>query len=214
MKTVLTLSVLGAALCALLAGCGSGTAIINTGDTSKSRVRSMDGVSSVDYVEAVDAGVDSLLTSSVYTTYLAKYRRDKGDTYAQPLMAVGKIKNNTSSHIDAGLLTNRMSEAILNSGLAQVSTAAGENRDDANAGVRDLEYDENFNQDTVMQRGTLDSPDLSLSGEMISKKNVDGRDSELTIMFVMTLTDLRNGRMVWTKTFEVGRQATRSIFGS
>ncbi len=200
------------ALAALVAvGCGSDPASIDT-SSNQGRIRSMK-LSPLDFNEAAATAVNNMFKSKVFSNYLRQYEANNTD---MPLLMLGKIVNNTSQTVNMPVLTERITEALMNAELVQVTTAAagdGQLRDASSAEIRDLEYDENFDQSTVQKRGTLKAPNLSLSGAIIQQQATVGRTTEVTYFITLTLTDNRNGVAVWKGTQEIGRQETKPLIG-
>ena len=131
----------------------------------------------------------------------------------EPVVMIGRIRNYTLLHLETGLLTNRMRQAILASGQAKVTSAAGYggNLDRAVRRIRERENDDLFNQSTVVKRGTVVAPNFSLAGMIIQQNTVSGRTEESYYMFHLTLTDLRTGIAVWEKNVDFAKQATRPV---
>lgn len=193
------------------AGCGTAPHTIDT-TTSEGRIATLK-ISPQDFNEAADFAVQSMLNSPQFTNYLKQYQKDNDD---MPLLMLGKVVNNTTATINMPVLTERIAEKLMNAGVVQVTTAVagdGQLKDQSSADIRDLELDDNFNIDTVQKRGTLKAPNLSLSGAIIQQEITEGRTTEATYFFSLTLTDNRQGIAVWKGNREVGRQATQSWFG-
>jgi len=131
----------------------------------------------------------------------------------EPVVMIGRIRNYTLLHLETGLLTNQMRQAILVSGQAKVTSAAGYggNLDRSVRRIREKENDDLFNQATVQKRGTVIAPNFSLAGMVIQHNTVSGRTEESYYMFHLTLTDLRTGIAVWEKNIDFAKQATRPI---
>lgn len=197
----------------LLVGCGHGAQRIDT-SSQDGRVISMKQVSPVDFNEAADGAIQRMLSSRNFSNYIRKYDQEtNGD---MPLLMLGKIVNNTTHTIDMPLLTEKIAQALMESEMVQVTTAAageGQLRDDSSVQLRDLQYDANFDQSSVLQGGTLKSPNLTLSGAIIEQKVTQERTTELVYTFSLTLTDNRTGIAVWKGNQEIGRQEKASIFG-
>ena len=175
------------------------------------------------YIEP--GGPEALITVSAVDP--AEWRRVAGEA-AQSLVAsgalkrtdgtdsvvmIGRIRNYTLLHLETGLLTNQMRQAILKSGQATVTSAIGygANLDRAVRRIRDKENDDLFNPATVQKRGTVIAPNFSLAGMVIQQNTVQGRTEESYYMFHLTLTDLRTGLAVWEKNVDFAKQATRPI---
>ena len=116
--------------------------------------------------------IDSLLESG------ALARTDGRKT----VVMVGEVKNSTSTPVNTRILTDKIRQAILKSGKAVTTTAVGAKgaEETATRQVRELENDDLFNQATEQKRGTVISPDMSLSGEIVQQKSKVGRDGEYT----------------------------------
>jgi len=175
------------------------------------------------YIEP--GGPEALVTVSAVDP--AEWRRVAGEA-AQSLVAsgalkrtdgmesvvmIGRIRNYTLLHLETGLLTNQMRQAILASGQAKVTSATGYggNLDRAVRRIREHENDDLFDQRTVVKRGTVVAPNFSLAGMIIQQNAVSGRTEESYYMFHLTLTDLRTGIAVWEKNVDFAKQATRPI---
>ena len=143
-----------------------------------------------DWQTAALKSIDSLLESG------ALARTDGRKT----VVMVGEVKNSTSTPVNTRILTDKIRQAILKSGKAVTRQ------------VRELENDDLFNQATVQKRGTVISPDMSLSGEIVQQKSKVGRVEESYFFFHVVMTDLATGLAVWEDNVEIGNQETKSIF--
>ena len=157
-----------------------------------------------DWQTAALKSIDSLLESG------ALVRADGRKT----VVMVGEVRNSTSTPVNTRILTDKIRQAILKSGKAVTTTAVGAKgaEETATRQVRELENDDLFNQATVQKRGTVISPDMSLSGEIVQQKNKVGRVEESYFFFHVVMTDLATGLAVWEDNVEIGKQETRSIF--
>ncbi len=157
-----------------------------------------------DWQTAALKSIDSLLESG------ALVRADGRKT----VVMVGEVRNSTSTPVNTRILTDKIRQAILKSGKAVTTTAVGAKgaEETATRQVRELENDDLFNQATVQKRGTVISPDMSLSGEIVQQKSKVGRVEESYFFFHVVMTDLATGLAVWEDNVEIGKQETRSIF--
>lgn len=157
-----------------------------------------------DWQTAALKSIDSLLESG------ALARTDGRKT----VVMVGEVKNSTSTPVNTRILTDKIRQAILKSGKAVTTTAVGAKgaEETATRQVRELENDDLFNQATVQKRGTVISPDMSLSGEIVQQKSKVGRVEESYFFFHVVMTDLATGLAVWEDNVEIGKQETKSIF--
>ena len=214
----------------LLAGCGSGPRMMDANDTS-TNPRSMQKIVSEDWVEISRKGVDAVLKSPVFDDYLTAYRETAVDAYAKahpgaeipvsvkrakPLLMLSVIQNNTDEHINTQLMTERISEQLLNSGKVRLTSAAagaGQLIDPASSQARQLSKASDFDQKTVLKPGTLKAYDLSLSGTVVKQTASVGRARTLSYFFSLILTDNRTGEVVWKYTDELKRGDVRPAIG-
>ena len=73
--------------------------------------------------------------------------------------------------------------------------------------------DENFDQQTVVKRGTLQAARLVLRPKVIANEVRDGRRKAVTRTFVMELADLRTGLVMWKFTKQLGFIKEQRIVG-
>lgn len=131
------------------------------------------------------------------------------------IVMISTVKNSTSQHINTQILTNKIRQAILRSGLALTTTAVSARgaEDKASKQVRQLENDEMFNQATVQKQGTVIAPDMSLAGEIVQEKTRQGRMKQSYFFFHLTLTDLKTGLAVWEDNVEIVKQSQKALIG-
>ena len=197
---------------ALAAGCAGEP--ITDEELSAGRVRS-EQVTPQMVAQAAANSAERMRKSKPFAAYLESYRAAGHE--APPLLMIGRIANDTTTVLHTEALTERIATSLSeDGGMVQVTTAvagAGQHRDAANAQVRDLENDDNFNRDTVQKRGTLRAPDLSLTGSVIRQKVTQDRKTEVVYTFVLKLTDLATGKAVYSGIDEFGRFEERPLFG-
>ena len=233
MMKIITVIPAGCAALALLAGCATSSEYVDASDTTIA-VKNKDRMSSSDWVIISQEAGNALLSSPLFAEYLEAYRIDAekalkkaeaaGEelstrekmTAMKPLLMLSTIQNNTSEHIDAKLMTERLREVLFNSGKVRFTTyAAGEGQsiDSATAAARQLQHDPNVNKRTLMKKGKVNAYDLSLAGVIIKQTAQDGRANELSYTFSLTLTDNNTGEGVWAYTKEIKRQHMQGGFG-
>jgi len=201
MKTISIFTV--AALAAgFLCGCGSSARRI---DPTTQGVTTVRDVNTRDWNDVAARAVNSLVASG------ALVRQDG----RKAIVMINEVKNRSGSRARTQILTNKLRQAMLASGKAVTTTAVGGRgpEDNATRQIRELENDDLFNQATVQKRGTVISPDLSLSGEIINQATSSGRTRENTFYFHVVLTDLKTGLAIWEDNFEITKQETVNIFG-
>ena len=203
MRSFSAIPLFAAAACAaLLCGCGSSAKRI---DPTTQGVTTIGDVNTRDWNDVSARAVNSLIASGALV-------RPDG---RKAIVMINQVKDRSGAHARTQILTNKMRQALLASGKALTTTAVGGRgpEDNATRQIRELENDDLFNQATVQKRGTVISPDLSLSGEIINQGTRAGRTVENTFYFHVVMTDLQTGLAVWEDNFEISKQETLNIFG-
>ncbi len=196
-------SVAAAGLAALLLG-GCASAPKRIDPAGNEGLTTAHNIDAKDWQEVAVASINSMLRSG------AMARSDGRMT----VLMISDIKTPAGSDFNTRILTNKITQAVRESGRATATSAVGANGapDTAVRQIRDLEDDDLFNQSTVAQRGTVVAPDMSLSGEIIQERRSQGRTSESYFLFHIVLTDLPTGLVMWEDNVEIGKQETKSIF--
>lgn len=173
-----------------LAGCASPGAVEMV-DTRNDRGEAVVGIDYRDFEKAASDAVQSLLASGAVNN-------PKGGRY---VMMVSRITNDTMQRIDTDQLVKKIRVDLLNSGKVVVTTAvgAGGAEDQANFDVREgTRGNEEFDQSRVQRKGTLQAPDLSLSGKILQRNiRMSGGKQQIEYYFQLTMTELASGLAVW-----------------
>lgn len=180
-----------------IAGCGSPAKYIETG--SPQSIVSVGEVDMQDVLKASSGMLESLLETGILKT-----------GQSQPAqLVIDRVVNDTSSQFDVGELLFRMREQMVNSGQAQVVTTYGANAEDKTA--QDALRAQAFRQGN--QVDGMPAPDFSLSGKITQLKRQAGNTRQTTYTFRLTLTNMRTGLEVWTKTVDMTKQGTKDSVG-
>lgn len=200
-RIILATAALGAGL--MLTGCGSMPTRINP--ESNQGLTTTDDINFKDWQIAAEKAINSMLQSGVL-------KRADG---RKNVIMISTVKNSTTQHINTRILTDKIRQAVLRSGMALTTTAVGANgpEDRASKQVRELENDEMFNQQTVQKQGTAIAPDMSLAGEIVQQKTSQGRTNESYFFFHLTLTNLKTGLAEWEDNVEIAKQSTKPLVG-
>jgi len=187
----------------LVSGCAYQSVRIDP--ASNQGLTTVDDINFKDWQIAAEKGVNSLLQSGVL------HRADGRKT----IVMVSVVKNSTAQHINTNILTDKIRQAILRSGMAVTTTAvSGAGPEDAaSKQVRQLAADPMFNGATVQRNGTAIAPDMSLAGEIIQQQTQAGSATESYFFFHMTMTDLKTGLAVWEDNVEIAKQGSNGSIG-
>ena len=85
--------------------------------------------------------------------------------------------------------------------------------DASSQAVRALRSDDEFNQETIPNKGNLVSPDYSLSGKIIQNNARAGRIKQSEFAFQLSLTDLKTGLAIWEEEKLIVKQGARAAVG-
>ncbi|MBR3147843.1 MAG: penicillin-binding protein activator LpoB [Alphaproteobacteria bacterium] len=178
------------ALCLALTACG-GTRVVDLNDTDE--VNAMQQVMELEYRDWTATA--EKMTESMISSGALKAE-------PKPVIAIANIKNDTMQRFDPDILTKKIRTTLLKSGKAQVATNfSGE--DTTSNKVRSERTNDEYNQSTIAQKGTLIAPNMSLSGKMLQRNLklesgwFSSVDTRVEYYLQLTLTDLKTGLSVW-----------------
>lgn len=182
------------ALCAALIGCGEVRVVDLNDDKEVADMQHVMELEYRDWTETAEAMTKSMLASNVFARV------------KNPVIGIGEIKNDTMQRFDTDILVKKIRMTLINSGRAQVSTAFENNdyaEDTSTYAVRAARGDDEYDQSTIVPKGTLVAPNLSLSGKMIQRNMklqsgwFSSVDTRVEYYLQMTLTDIKTGLSVW-----------------
>ena len=210
-KILLTTAAISAII--LFCGCGTTTTIYDP-SSSMTNIRQEGSVSSEEMRQVAIAAVNGAMTNVKFTTFLRKYKKEKNDMDAIPVLKLDRVINDTDDpDLNVGELTDMLNEALLNAGKVDVTMAEGVGRSKAIAASRNLEDDDNFDQKTVVQRGTLQAARIVLRPKVISNTVNDGGRKAVVRTFVMDMADIKTGLIMWKFTKQLGFIKEKGTFG-
>ncbi|WP_102505670.1 penicillin-binding protein activator LpoB [Salinivibrio kushneri] len=186
MIRTITQTVTAVLMILILAGCASQARYVDPG--ADNGPVSM-GLDYRDFEKAATESVESMLASGAVDN-------PRGGRY---IMVVSRVTNDTMQRIDTDQLVKKIRSALLRSGKVVTTTAIGVNgpEDEMSMKARELRNSEEFDQSGVQKKGTLQAPDLSLSGKIIQKNRQAGGEQQVEYYVQLTLTDLKTGLAFW-----------------
>ena len=156
------------------------------------------GLDNADFQRAAQEAIQSMLQSGAVD-------KPGGGRY---VLAISNIINDTMQRIDTDQLVKKIRVALLQSGKVVVTTAvsAGGPEDTMSYKARELRKSEEFDQETVAQKGQMIAPDLSLSGKIIQRNSTlqDGSHRS-DYYFQLSLTDISSGLAFWEGETVIGK---------
>ncbi|HDZ5066001.1 TPA: penicillin-binding protein activator LpoB [Campylobacter jejuni] len=184
---------LGAALVGALLFSGCAQTVYTDGKASQ--VKKGDaltlGLDRQDYESAAETMIASMLSDPAFANIKPDVRK---------VIAMGRVINDTPQRIDTEKLTAKITSALRKSGkfVLTSAVAAGGALDSMSEDVRELRANDEFNQKTIAKKGTLVSPDFSLTGK-IRQDNVklSNGKTQVEYFFLLRITDLNSGLVYW-----------------
>lgn len=175
----------------IVAGCAPKTVYVDKENDHGKVVLSLDYR---DFDIAIREMTQSLMVSG-------RMRKPGGGKY---VVTTAKIVNDTTQRIDTRQLMASVEEELLNSGVVDFTSAIGSTGDDMIAESRKLRQSDEFNQGTIMSKGELIGPDLSISGKIFERVvHYDKRTKQVEYYIELIVTDLKTGLRFWQKQVQI-----------
>lgn len=176
-------------------GCAGGTKYINAESTEYIS-------SSLDLNDIKKAANDAL--SSLYQSpFYQKINSDK-----PIILAISDFTNDTTIKLDMEQITARIIEELQNSGKFLVTRAisgSGGSTDQMIDKSRQARDDEEYNQDSVVEKGEKISASASLNGKVGQRITRIGSNQRVDYFFKIEIVDLKTGLLSWSKTIDISK---------
>lgn len=195
MKKVLNIAFVGfvsTALSLSFNACGGKVEYV---DNANSKEFTSAGIDYHDIESAVAKSVHSLLNSE----YVLDIDKKK-------VLAISDVINDTMQQVDVQDLTMKITRAMRQSGKFELTSAisgSGGMTDKMIDKSRKLRDNDEFNQYTTQEKGTLVAPDLSLSGKIVQTNRVVNKKQRIDYSFLLILTDLKTGMVKWDESTHI-----------
>lgn len=177
----------GVALSALLiVGCGGdGPEYV---DSSNSKQYASMGLDYHDIEKAASDSVQSLLSSQQVNSMRSGKPK---------VLMISGVVNDTMQTIDTDQLSRKITRDMRNSGKFVLTLAQGEKTEKGIDMARTVRDNDEFDQRTTIEKGNLKAAELSLSGKIVQKNTKVGSKQRTDYFFLLTLTNLKDGTVVW-----------------
>lgn len=181
----------------ILAGCGQNVSYVSQKDQDSRKYATV-GLDYQDIQYAARTAVQSMLASDTMQSLKGKQ-----------VIAVSDVINDTMQHFDTEQLTQMVIQTLTDQVkdkfyVTKAIAGSGGSEDHMIGRVRQLRDDQEFNQETTQEKGTLRAPDLSLSGK-VSQRNsrISSSKQRIDYVFILSITSLKNGLVVWSREFPI-----------
>jgi len=201
MKTKIIITLVGL----LLAGCAQETVNIDVVNDEGKAVMELDYR---DFAQAASEMIQSMISSGAL-------KKPGGGRY---VMTTARVTNDTMQRIDTDQLMAKIEEELLNSRQVVMTSAVGgkgapdemiyEMRD-----IRDSATGDEFKQETLAGKRTLEAPELSIAGKIFQRNiRYDRNRQQVEYYFQLMVTDLTTGLRIWQKESIIGKRGSnRSV---
>lgn len=184
MKTRLILSLLVGATALVFAPLPARADTVRQVDPKQKKVVNATQISPSEWSEAAEKLISNLLSSDV----LARIENPPA------IMAISRVRNDTTMQIDIDSLTKKIRVALNQSGkiLTTTTVGLGGKAEDplAKEAAEYAQFMGGEKQETRM-------PDFTLSGKIQESRVKQGRETLITYTFQLSLTDVRSGLAIW-----------------
>lgn len=191
-------------ICLALCACAE-TRVVDLNDSND--VKTMQNVMELEYRDWTNTA--EKMTKSMIASGAFK-------TEKKPIIAIADIKNDTAQRFDTDVLTKKIRTTLLNSGTAQISTNYSGEDSTSNNVRANLRSNDEYDQSTIANKGTLVAPNMSLSGKMLQRNLklesgwFSSVDTRVEYYLQLTLTDLKTGLSVWEDEQPIIKEGTHA----
>ena len=211
MNMTKTLSAI-AAFAGLFLATGCASTRIYDPAVDRTNIRDTGRISQEEMREVARAAVRNALVAPKFARYVEKFRADNGGR--NPVLKLDRTVNDTNDpDLNTAVISDTLFEELLNSDKVEVSMVEGAGRTQAIANSRDIQFDDNFNQNTVAKKGTLIAANLIMRPKIVSQETRDGRARHIERFFVMDMAEIANGLVMWKYSKSLGFVTTRGAVG-
>ncbi len=154
--------------------------------------------------------MNAMVQSLMQDPYIQNIKTDE-----PKVMAISDIINDTTQKIDVELLARELARAMRKSGKFRLTMAvsrSGGSTDNMIKDTRALRDNQEYNQYTTTQAGSLSAPSLSLSGKISQSIHRMGKHKKVDYFIILTLTDIKSGEVIWDDQREVSKMGDAQIW--
>ncbi len=178
-----------AVACGLFSACSTPAKYVDA--NSPEGIVSMDQIDIQDWSLAADSMIHSMIDTGVVNRVPVK----------PAILAISRMVNNTSEHVDVDLLTKKIRTSLLKTGQVETTMMVGTTT------AEDPLAQELVNKENVRK------PDFILSGKIIEANARAGKIKQVSYVFQMTLTSTVSGNAVWEEEKTISKQGSENTVG-
>lgn len=146
---------------------------------------------------------ETMVSSMMSGPWLERFVEEEG---REPVVIIGRIRNKSSEHIDAGTFTRDIERELVNSGRV-IFVAGGREREEIRAEREDQQSNAARNSAAALAAET--GADFMMQGTILSQTDAAGGTRATLYTVDMELIDLESNRKVWIDTKEIKKIVER-----
>lgn len=205
--------VIAMAVSVMLTGCGTTTEIYDPA-REKTGYRQEGHVSSEEMREIARNAINNFKVNPRVKRFFREYRKEMKNQEAVPILKLNKTVNETDDpDLNVNEMTDMISMELINSALVDVTMAEGYGLTKSIGKSRDQEDDDNFDQKTVAQRGTLQAARLLMRPKIMSNTTRDGRHKGIVRTFTADVADIKTGMIIWRYSKQLAFKKNKGVVG-
>lgn len=125
------------------------------------------------------------------------------------LLAVNKIRNRTSEHIDTTMIANEISTRLIKRGIPFID------KSQRSESIKEIEFGQTGLADTegAISAGKLKSPNYELTGDVTDNVVFDGNNKKQFIIVTLKLVEVATTAVVWQERQEFMKVSAEEKYG-
>ena len=198
---------------AIITGCAS-TEIYDDPENQPDDIRNAYHYSSAEMRKAAQKALTKLLDDDDFNEFIEEYKRTHNGK--RPFLKIAPVRNETNDP-DLTAAVSELNSFLENqmrlSKKVRISRYEGVSRIAAIGASRDNEDDDNFKQETVAKRGTVEAAVLVMRPHLTSNTVSNGSRRRITRTFIIDVARIDNGEGIFTCTEQLGFAQKRGVVG-
>lgn len=159
----------------------------------------------------IESVIDKNVKSFSKSNFMKRYNAEK-----KAVIAISNIDNLSGENIDTEFISRKLIRKLSSYEqivLTNAVVGSGAKADKMIEGSRKLTKNENFNQYTTKEKGTILAPEYSLSGKITKNIKNIGKKERVDYQFIFIISDLDSGREVWSNDVLVSKVINKEDMG-
>lgn len=125
------------------------------------------------------------------------------------LIAVNKIRNRTTEHIDTTMIANEISTRLIKRGIPFID------KSQRSESIKEMEFGQSGLADTegAISPGKLKSPNFELTGDITDNVSYEGDNKKQFIIVTLKLIEVATTRVIWQERQEFMKVSSEQKYG-